>query len=149
VASATAGQGVSDLIPGSGEVLLGFFRFFENFSVVARSLEMCPVYGNRLAILHGTYNINCEMGRCVPLFTVNAPGSMSLRHTRPRCVNFHLFVFFFCLTTSWSSGRKCDYRTKGLGFDSRAFGKVLLGFSGFPKFISSSTDSGNVPSIRQ
>ncbi|KAF9824766.1 hypothetical protein SFRURICE_020497 [Spodoptera frugiperda] len=42
VASATAGQGVSGSILGSGEVLLGFFRFFKNFSVVARSLEMCP-----------------------------------------------------------------------------------------------------------
>ncbi|KAF9794425.1 hypothetical protein SFRURICE_009681 [Spodoptera frugiperda] len=42
VASATAGQGVSGSIPGSTEVLLGFFRLFENFSVVARSLEMCP-----------------------------------------------------------------------------------------------------------
>ncbi|KAF9813933.1 hypothetical protein SFRURICE_008088, partial [Spodoptera frugiperda] len=44
VASAIAGQGVSGSISGSGEVLLGFFRFFKNFSVVARSLEMCPRY---------------------------------------------------------------------------------------------------------
>ncbi|KAF9793661.1 hypothetical protein SFRURICE_002320 [Spodoptera frugiperda] len=31
----------------SGKDLLGYFRFFENFSVIARDLELCPVYGNR------------------------------------------------------------------------------------------------------
>uniref|UniRef100_A0A2H1WN23 SFRICE_014007 n=1 Tax=Spodoptera frugiperda TaxID=7108 RepID=A0A2H1WN23_SPOFR len=30
------------------EIILGFFRYFENFSVVARSLEMCTVCDNRL-----------------------------------------------------------------------------------------------------
>ncbi|KAF9797336.1 hypothetical protein SFRURICE_006318 [Spodoptera frugiperda] len=48
VASATAGQGVSGWILGSGEVLLGYFRSFENFSTVTWSLELCPLYSNRL-----------------------------------------------------------------------------------------------------
>ncbi|KAF9798970.1 hypothetical protein SFRURICE_011609 [Spodoptera frugiperda] len=44
VTSATAEQGVSYSNLGSAGVLLGFF---ENFSVVARSLELCPIYGSR------------------------------------------------------------------------------------------------------
>ncbi|KAF9812273.1 hypothetical protein SFRURICE_012825 [Spodoptera frugiperda] len=48
VANATAGQEVLSSIPGSGKELLGLFRFFENFSVVARRLELYPVYSNRL-----------------------------------------------------------------------------------------------------
>ncbi|KAF9806934.1 hypothetical protein SFRURICE_008245 [Spodoptera frugiperda] len=36
------GQGVSGSIPKSGKVL-GFFRFFKDFSVVTRSLELCPL----------------------------------------------------------------------------------------------------------
>ncbi|KAF9804929.1 hypothetical protein SFRURICE_007832, partial [Spodoptera frugiperda] len=45
----------------------------------------------------------------------------------------------------WSSGRKCDCRTRGLGFNSR----VGLGISGlfrfFEKNLSSSVESGVVP----
>ncbi|KAF9794548.1 hypothetical protein SFRURICE_006158 [Spodoptera frugiperda] len=54
----TNGQGVSGSIPGSSKELLGFFRFFESYSVVARSLEilLCLVQ----SLLNGTYSINCE-----------------------------------------------------------------------------------------
>ncbi|KAF9802266.1 hypothetical protein SFRURICE_008948 [Spodoptera frugiperda] len=45
--SMTFGQETSGLIPGLVKVLL---CFFENFSVVARSLELCPVYGKQLTL---------------------------------------------------------------------------------------------------
>ncbi|KAF9822484.1 hypothetical protein SFRURICE_006567, partial [Spodoptera frugiperda] len=42
---------VSGSIPKSGKVLLGFFRLLEYFSIAARNLELCPVYGNRPQIV--------------------------------------------------------------------------------------------------
>ncbi|KAF9822780.1 hypothetical protein SFRURICE_019470, partial [Spodoptera frugiperda] len=36
------------LVVASATAEQGFFQFFESFSVVARSLEFCPVYGKRL-----------------------------------------------------------------------------------------------------
>uniref|UniRef100_A0A2H1VKK5 SFRICE_011528 n=1 Tax=Spodoptera frugiperda TaxID=7108 RepID=A0A2H1VKK5_SPOFR len=41
-------QGVSGSILGWGKVILSFFRFCKNLSVVARCLELCPIYGIRL-----------------------------------------------------------------------------------------------------
>ncbi|KAF9814130.1 hypothetical protein SFRURICE_000125 [Spodoptera frugiperda] len=35
-------------VAGSDNVLLGFFWFIDNSSAVARGLELCTVYGNRL-----------------------------------------------------------------------------------------------------
>ncbi|KAF9812492.1 hypothetical protein SFRURICE_018980 [Spodoptera frugiperda] len=81
VASATAGQGVSG--SGSGEVSLGFFRFFKNFSVVARSLEMCPAHH----LLHGTIQYiqhkNCDKKIPITFFTLGeARGSVRLLLTK-------------------------------------------------------------------
>ncbi|KAF9811989.1 hypothetical protein SFRURICE_021346, partial [Spodoptera frugiperda] len=53
----TAVKRILGSIFGSGKELLGFFFGFSN-SVVARSLESCPAYGNIL--LHGTYNTNAR-----------------------------------------------------------------------------------------
>ncbi|KAF9797720.1 hypothetical protein SFRURICE_017915 [Spodoptera frugiperda] len=49
----------------------------------------------------------------------------------------------------WPSGCKCDCRARGLGFDSRV-GRSITGlFSALRKFLSGSTESGNVPGIWQ
>ncbi|KAF9824072.1 hypothetical protein SFRURICE_020338, partial [Spodoptera frugiperda] len=55
IASATAGQEVSGSITRSTKLP----QFFENFSVVASSLESWPVYGNKLII---TWDFNTNEG---------------------------------------------------------------------------------------
>ncbi|KAF9809909.1 hypothetical protein SFRURICE_002139, partial [Spodoptera frugiperda] len=65
-------------IPGSGEILLGFFRFFQNFSVVARGLEMCPglnllPYTRHHSKLHSTTE-KFPINRKKPCITLSDPG---------------------------------------------------------------------------
>ncbi|KAF9799286.1 hypothetical protein SFRURICE_016238, partial [Spodoptera frugiperda] len=74
VASATTEQ---RFIPKSGKVLLGFFGFSKIFSVVTQSLELYPVYGNRLT--RGTYNANDE--KWVYSAVIEAGGSVRLLMT--------------------------------------------------------------------
>ncbi|KAF9791410.1 hypothetical protein SFRURICE_015995 [Spodoptera frugiperda] len=45
----------------------------------------------------------------------------------------------------WSSGRKCDCRTRGLGFDFWVGQSIAGLFSVFRKCLNSSTESGIVP----
>ncbi|KAF9813772.1 hypothetical protein SFRURICE_007927 [Spodoptera frugiperda] len=49
----------------------------------------------------------------------------------------------------WSSGCKCDCRARGLWFDSRVGRSIAEPFLVFRKFLSSSTESGNVPDSDQ
>ncbi|KAF9793904.1 hypothetical protein SFRURICE_003424 [Spodoptera frugiperda] len=71
-ASATAVQRISGSIPGPG-----FFWIFENFSVVARSLKLCPVY-DRLPDLYSKHLtrplfIQLNLHVYIPLYFYNIP----------------------------------------------------------------------------
>ncbi|KAF9799685.1 hypothetical protein SFRURICE_013618 [Spodoptera frugiperda] len=59
--------------------VLGCFRFFEHLSVVARSLELCPEYGNVLTLYYmglitqmpHSSRERCTLWNIIPLYKVN------------------------------------------------------------------------------
>ncbi|KAF9798510.1 hypothetical protein SFRURICE_012538 [Spodoptera frugiperda] len=65
----------------------------------------------------------------------------------------HIFLiqnlFVLKRLPSWSRDCKCDCRKGGLGFDSRVGQSIAGKFSVFKNFLSSSTESGIVPTIWQ
>ncbi|KAF9806844.1 hypothetical protein SFRURICE_008544 [Spodoptera frugiperda] len=61
---------------------------------------------------------------------------------------FRVWVACVCeLDCRWSSGRKCDCRTRGLGLNPRVGQSITGLFSVFQKLLSSSTEFGNIPVI--
>uniref|UniRef100_A0A2H1V816 SFRICE_029638 n=1 Tax=Spodoptera frugiperda TaxID=7108 RepID=A0A2H1V816_SPOFR len=56
------------------KVLMGFFRFFENFSAVAWSLELCPVYGNRPATLRLVFDRHETLKTLILLLFIGKSG---------------------------------------------------------------------------
>ncbi|KAF9798980.1 hypothetical protein SFRURICE_011619, partial [Spodoptera frugiperda] len=67
---------------------------------------------------------------------------------RERGYEILYFTYLKNLLPRWPSGCKCDCWARGLGFDSRVGRSITGTFSVFRKFLSGSTESGNVPGIK-
>ncbi|KAF9795155.1 hypothetical protein SFRURICE_004527 [Spodoptera frugiperda] len=167
---ASAGLGFDSRV---GQSTTGLFSVFRKFLSGARSLELCPVYGNRLILYYngmiaqmvksGYYpfgdkrlsqdHTDCVVHGRLPVHRgVSCPISEQLAEQQRRCratIKYYKMLLQMLFKKSlprWSS----HYVTSGIvgeGVSIPWSSKLLLGlFTEFRKILSSSTESGIVPS---